>query len=62
MYNNYEDYDYDYEVYMDEYDCTTMYEVIYRYDGIEFNETVTDDTYQWILENADLRKVKRIYK
>lgn len=62
MYNNYEDYDYEYEVYMDEYDCTTMYEVVYRYDGIEFNETVTEDTYQWILENADLRKVKRIYK
>ena len=62
MYNNYEDYDYDYEVYMDEYDCTTMYEVVYRYDGIEFNETVSEDTYQWILENADLRKVKRIYK
>lgn len=36
------------------------YEVVYRIDGEEVKDIVDEFTYQWIVDNADLRKVKKL--
>ena len=38
------------------------YEVTYRIDGEEATEIVDFQEYKWLLENADIRKVKLITK